>query len=319
MIITSWNGRSLLERYLPTVMDALASYSGPWEVIVVDDAGSDDTDTWIAARYPKIRFERLSANVGNGQTMNRGAEMARHETLYFLDNDVAVSTGFLDPLLRHFEDPALFAVASRSIPRPPQPKGEFSVPRFKLKYGIFWYYYDTLPDAETRPISTLFATFAHCAVSRTKFFELGGFDTLYGRFYLEDLDICYRAWRKGWKVLADPRSEVHHETAGTIGKLLSRKQIERKLWGNRFLFTWKNVHAPAFWLQHLALLLPEVALLPFTGRLTFSLGFIDALPRLGEALRKRSLARAESRVTDADVLAHLGPFTADRRTPPPSV
>ena len=57
-----------------------------------------------------------------------------------------------------------------------------------------------------------------CAFDRRKFLELGGFDELLAPFYLEDTDLGYMAWKRGWKVLYEPRSMVYHEHRGTIGK-----------------------------------------------------------------------------------------------------
>src|SRR5205823_9532662 len=64
-----------------------------------------------------------------------------------------------------------------------------------------------------------------CAFDRHKFLELGGFDPLLEPFYLEDTDVGYLAWKRGWKVLYQPRSIVYHEHRGTIGKHYSQDQI----------------------------------------------------------------------------------------------
>ena len=61
-----------------------------------------------------------------------------------------------------------------------------------------------------------------CAFDRRKFLELGGFDALLAPFYLEDTDLGYMAWKRGWKVLYQPRSIVYHEHRGTIGKKFPR-------------------------------------------------------------------------------------------------
>ena len=81
-----------------------------------------------------------------------------------------------------------------------------------------------------------------CAFDRRKFLELGGFDELLAPFYLEDTDIGYMAWKRGWKVLYQPRSVVYHEHRGTIGKRFSAAQIDLVLKKNFALFCWKNIH-----------------------------------------------------------------------------
>ena len=80
------------------------------------------------------------------------------------------------------------------------------------------------------------------AFDRQKFLELGGFDKLFEPFYLEDTDLGYLAWKRGWQVLYQPQSLVYHEHRGTIGKRFSEKQIRAVLKKNYILWVWKNVH-----------------------------------------------------------------------------
>src|ERR1044072_5442595 len=81
-----------------------------------------------------------------------------------------------------------------------------------------------------------------CAFDRRKFLELGGFDRLLEPFYLEDTDLGYLAWKRGWKVYYQPRSVVYHEHRGTIGKKFSYEYIQNVLKKNFVLFCWKNIH-----------------------------------------------------------------------------
>src|ERR1700689_2297219 len=75
-----------------------------------------------------------------------------------------------------------------------------------------------------------------------KFLELGGFDPVLAPFYLEDTDLGFLAWKRGWKVMYQPASVVHHEHRGTIGKRFSGDYIEAILRKNYLLFCWKNIH-----------------------------------------------------------------------------
>jgi GT2 family glycosyltransferase len=60
-----------------------------------------------------------------------------------------------------------------------------------------------------------------CAFDRRKFLELGGFDELLAPFYMEDTDVGYLAWKRGWKVLYQPRSVVFTSIAGPSAKILT--------------------------------------------------------------------------------------------------
>ena len=81
-----------------------------------------------------------------------------------------------------------------------------------------------------------------CAFDRRKFLELGGFDELLAPFYLEDTDLGFLAWKRGWKVLYQPASVVYHEHRGTIGKRFRNDYIQSVLQKNFLLFCWKNIH-----------------------------------------------------------------------------
>jgi O-antigen biosynthesis protein len=100
--------------------------------------------------------------------------------------------------------------------------------------------------ASTRRSTILYPCFygggGSCAFDRRKFLELGGFDHLLAPFYLEDTDLGYLAWKRGWKVLYQPRSVVYHEHRGTIGKRFSEEHIQTVLKKNFLLFCWKNIH-----------------------------------------------------------------------------
>lgn len=312
IVIPTWNGKVLLQKNLPLLFRALSTYPGQAEVIVVDDAGIDDTGSFIRNHYPEIRFRRLPTNVGNGQAMNEGAKESRHEILFFLDNDVSVTDRFLETVALHFKDPDLFAVGCRAVTSTAH-LGPFQFPRVRFRFGIFWYYYEALPAEWKEPVQVLFASAGHAAYRRNMFEKLGGFDPLYGRFYLEDLDLCYRAWKQGWKSFIDPRSHVIHEAAGTIRKILSEKEIKRRQWRNRFLFTWKNINRPSLILEHIFMTPFATLVLPFMGKPEFSLGLLDALGHLGEALRCRKKLRRQNRLSDQELLQRLGSFHPESR------
>ncbi len=80
------------------------------------------------------------------------------------------------------------------------------------------------------------------AFDRRKFLELGGFDELFRPFYYEDTDLGHLAWKRGWKVLYQPASVVHHEHRGTIGKNFTEESIGVVVKKNAILYCWKNIH-----------------------------------------------------------------------------
>ena len=82
------------------------------------------------------------------------------------------------------------------------------------------------------------------AVNRLKFLQIGGFDILYYPAYVEDVDLCFRAWRNGWRCIFEPASQVHHREGGSW-KTVKDSSLDAKLLRNSLLFQWLNFPASA--------------------------------------------------------------------------
>jgi glycosyltransferase involved in cell wall biosynthesis len=146
--------------------------------------------------------------------------------------------------------------------------------------------------------------------------ELGGFDELLAPFYLEDTDLGYMAWKRGWQVLYQPRSIVYHEHRGTIGRRFSDAQIQAVLKKNYLLFCWKNIHNWRLLASHflfnyggavLSLISGDVP-----GRANLQ-GWWRAFRQLPGAVRSRWRARCLAAVDDAEAFRRpLGGYFWDR-------
>ena len=123
---------------------------------------------------------------------------------------------------------------------------------------------------------------------RLKFLQIGGFEPLLSPFYWEDVELSYRAWKRGFTVLYEPRSTTRHSLSSTIGKLNRRsvRVIERR---NRLIYHWIQLHDRRLMASHIG----WVLLLAMTAPLRFNPGFIAAafaaLKRL-PLIRKRRMA-----------------------------
>lgn len=303
IVIPAFNGKRHLEANLPSLFDATRGRSGP-EVIVVDDGSADGTSEFLRNRFPQVRVIALAANRGFAGACNAGVESAKGEVVYFLNSDARVVSGFLDPVLRGFGDPTVFAVGSREIPS--QKEGTLAVPVPFFRFGLFGHRY-VETGIPARPIPVLFVSAGHAAFSREKFVALGGFDELFRPFYWEDIDLCYRAWRRRWRVILEPESVVHHEGQGTIGRFYAPATIQSVYWKNRFLFAWKNLRDAAFIAEHLACLpFLLLALPPVKGRAVLQ-GFARAVRQLPEALRKRRQEPGRPMISDRQILELCSP------------
>lgn len=274
-------------------------------VLVVDDASPDDTPDRIAEHFPEVRLVRRARNGGFGEACNEGVRAADTPIVYLMNADVRVTPGFLEPTLAPFEDPRVFAVSSIAVSLDGRTVEDGPRLATFRRGHLKWRRFDrqALLGLE-RLVPTLYAVGAHVAVDRRRFLELGGFDPLYAPFYWEDVDLSYRAWKRGWRVLCEPRSRVHHLREGSD---IERTQPKRRYvvanHRNRFLFTWKNLHDPRlFWVRHVAPVAARALLgwLVLDGRFYRALG--AALRRLPAALAGRRRERRASVRSDADVL-----------------
>ena len=302
IIIPNWNGKPLLERNLPFLLEALSSSQGETEIIVVDDGSTDESVEFITSFYPNVKVLSSSKNEGFAIACNKGVQSSKNEIVYLLNNDIVVSKNFLEPLWPYFEDDVFFAVSSVAYPPNADVPLSAQVPtvHVQFKYGIFWYKYKAIIDTK-EPIPVFFSTGGHSAFDKKKFLKLGGFDNLYYPFYWEDIDISYRAWKRGWRSFYEPESRVIHNQQTTIGAIFKKGFIQNIHWRNRFLFTWKNLDDIMLWCRHLFLLPFELALLPLFGYGYFSKGFFMALKKLPCVIKSRK-KQGKSLLTDKEVL-----------------
>jgi GT2 family glycosyltransferase len=284
IVIPNWNGRDLLEKFLPSVL--AATLEDPEnEVIVVDNASTDGSVAVLHERFPAVRVLSLDRNLGFGGGSNEGFRAARNEIVVLINNDMRVEPDFLAPLLEPFGDPLVFAVSCQIFFADSTKRREETGltqtwwEKGRLRAG------HRVDPAITVPFPCAYAGGGSSAFDRRKFLELGGFDQLFRPFYYEDTDLGHRAWKRGWKVLYQPRSIVHHVHRGTVGKTHSADFIQGVVKKNAVLFAWKNVHS---W----KMLLTQVRAASGSAR---------AFRQLPEALRARWRAKSLAVVSDAEV------------------
>ncbi len=241
IVIPNWNGRDLLEKYLPSVVAAAERVAGS-EVIVVDNGSTDGSADFIRERFPQVRVLALEKNLGFGGGSNAGFRAAHHDVVVLLNSDMRVEPDFLQPLLDGFTDAQVFSVACQIFfSDPNKVREETGLTEFWWERGSLRVRHRTEPTIrELYPCA--YGGGGSCAFDRRKFLELGGFDELLAPFYLEDTDLGYMSWKRGWKNLYQPASIVYHEHRGTIGRRFSDAYIQGVLKKNFLLFTWKNIH-----------------------------------------------------------------------------
>ena len=185
------------------------------EIIVVDDASSDETPAVLehwAELDGRIKILRNAENAGFIMSCNRGAEAAEGEILIFLNNDTLPLSGWLPPLLRIFRDKPEAGAVGGKLVYPDGTLQEAGGIIFSDGSGCNFGKHDKAPNA---PLYNFIREVDYCsgallATRRALFVELGGFDTRFKPAYYEDTDYCFSLREKGYRVYYQPESVIVH-------------------------------------------------------------------------------------------------------------
>ena len=308
--ILNWDGLLLLKECLPSVTEAVRRHSertgGKHRIAVVDNGSSDGSIAFLQEQYPEIHVIPLDRNYGFSIGNNKGFQEIRSDIVVLLNNDMIVAPDFLQPLLAPFADPDVFAVSSQIYFQDAgKRREETGNTRGRFEHGFFRLWHeDVLPADEKRAaFPILWAGGGSCAVDLRKLRTIGGFDPLYHPFYVEDTDISWQAWKRGWKCLFAPGSHVVHKHRGTSRPKFGDDRVDRTIRRNQYLFVWKNVTDIGLVMQHL-LALPRIhgsAILQ-KGFRTELRSYLAAVARLPLALSRRIANLRSYAVGDRDVL-----------------
>ncbi|HPQ70672.1 MAG TPA: glycosyltransferase [bacterium] len=240
VVIPSFNGMELLREHLPSVLAEQARCAFPVEIIVVEDGGSDETCAWLAREHPQVKIIERATNGGFAVAANEGVAAAQHPIVYLLNNDMQLLPGALEHAACTLWRTGVFAVTG-AIAMAETRKTGIETGLAVADWHDGFVHLRHCDDLGDQPRSTLYAGGGSTAYDRDAFLRLGGFAALYAPFYAEDLDLSYRAWKAGRRVLVEPRSRVIHRHRATIGRVADERKIETTLQRNLLLCTWANL------------------------------------------------------------------------------
>jgi O-antigen biosynthesis protein len=315
VVIPNWNGRDLLAKYIPSILEALSTNPDN-EIVVVDNGSEDGSADFLREHFPSVRVLALDHNLGFGGGSNAGFRAAKNDIVILLNSDMRVEQDFLAPLLEAFTDEMVFSVACQIFFSDPNKlREETGLTQLWWENGSLRVRHRDDPAIQV-PYPCAYGGGGSCAFDRRKFLELGGFDELLAPFYMEDTDIGYLAWKRGWKVLYQPRSVVYHEHRGTIGKKFSAAQIDLVLKKNFALFCWKNIHEWPRLISHFFFAYAGAVVTVLFGespeRANFA-GLWRAFRQLPESMRSRARARNLAIIDDTEAFRRpMGGYFRDR-------
>lgn len=262
IVILNWNGAKMMHEYLPTVI----KNSPEADIVVADNASTDESMAMLANEFPKVRTILLDKNYGFAEGYNKALKQIDAEYYLLLNSDVEVPQGWLKPLLYFMDSnpdaaacqPKLHAIKDRS-------KFEYAgaAGGFLDKYGYPFCrgrIFDSIEEDHGQYDDNheiLWATGACMLVRSKDYWEAGGLD---GRFFAhnEEIDLCWRLRIMGRKIYCIGSSVAYHLGGGTLPKGNPRKTFLN--FRNNLTMLYKNltdeelqhVMRMRFWLDWLA-------------------------------------------------------------------
>lgn len=311
IIVLNWEGRHLLEEFLPSVVEAVKHDGRNHEILVVDNGSRDGSVEFLGTHFPSVRVIPLSRNCKFTGGNNAGVAAAQSDIVVFLNNDMEVDRDFLKPLLEGFQDETVFAVSCQVFFQDKtRRREETGNTKVRWKLGFIEPYHGEVPEKGSGGESYLpifWGGGGSCAFDRNKFLAVGGLDTLYDPFYLEDTDLSYQAWKRGWKSLLAVDSVVVHKHRGTNKQKFGDNFVDNTIRKNQYLFIWKNITFFPWTLSHLLHLpLIQAGFLNQTHWQFETKAFFRALRQFPEALAKRYRRRNEYELEDPEIFDRTG-------------
>ena len=209
--------------------------------------------------------------------------------MFLLNTDVEVKTGCFEHLLPHFEKKDVFAAGANA---------DWLVGRGQFING----YFDiSSPKKIKRTCQEAQPSFwvsgGHSAFRKSLWEKLGGLDPLYAPFYFEETDLCYRAWKRGWRVLLEPKAPVlHKHEESVIRQNFSPRYISSIAQRNQLIFVWKNITDENMFAEHKKALIKRLAKKP-----SYLKVFLTAAKKWPEIKRKRVIEEKEAVLTDKEI------------------
>lgn len=286
VVMPNINGELLLAKNLPFLLKAKSKVENNiLEIIVVDDGSWDGSISLLKSKFPEIKLIKHKVNRGFSAAVNTGARASKGDLILLINTDVIPNEDFLIPVFKHFKDPKTFAVSLHERGYGGA-RGFFSEGYIQLG----------MSKESKKPQESFYVSGGSGVFSRKIWTELGGMDEkLLSPFYWEDIDLCFRAWKRGYRNLWEPNGIVTHKHESTISKF-PKVYVARVKERNQLLMLWKNIHSKSLMSKHIIGIFLRCLRHPGYIRI-----ILMAFARLGVAMKARTKEIRESKLSDEAV------------------
>lgn len=226
VVLLNYNGKHLLEKFLPTLL----KHSAQASIYIVDNASTDNSKAYVRENFPSVRWIQLEENYGYAEGYNRALKQVNEDIYCLLNTDIEVTEDWLTPILSIFDSRNEIGIIQPKI-LDYNKKSHFeyagAAGGFIDKYGFPYCrgrIFDTIePDNGQYTSQEIFWASGACLFIRRETFKyLNGFDTDFFA-HQEEIDLCWRAQHNHIKVFYCNESTVFHIGGATLNKSQSKK------------------------------------------------------------------------------------------------
>lgn len=251
VVILNWNGKAFLEKFLPSVC---RSTYGNLQLVLADNASTDDSVAFVAANYPSVRIIRNPSNDGFAGGYNEALAHVEADIYVLLNQDVEVEPGWIEPVVALMESDPRIAACQPKMRAYHQPDefeyagaagGWMDVLGYTFCRGRILYTTEK-DEGQYDDVQDIFwATGAALFIRSACFHQVGGFDRDFFA-HMEEVDLCWRLQRAGYRVCYCPGSKVFHVGGGSLPQGNPRKLYLN--FRNNLMMLWKNLHSEDRWI-----------------------------------------------------------------------
>lgn len=245
VVILNWNGKEMLRRFLPSVIEYSKGESV--EVCVADNASTDGSVEMLCDEFPEVRLIVLDCNYGFAEGYNKALRQIDAEYVVLLNSDVEVTPCWLEPLIAYMDNHPDAAAC--------QPKLRSQLNKECFEYaGAAGGYLDCLgypfcrgrifdvvekDEGQYEDIKEVFwVTGAAMFIRLKDYRESGGLDKFFFA-HMEEIDLCWRLKSRGKSLVCVPQSVVYHVGGATLNKDNPKKTFLN--FRNNLLMLYKNL------------------------------------------------------------------------------
>jgi GT2 family glycosyltransferase len=309
VIIPNYNGRQLLENYLPFTIDAIENAKTDFEIIIVDDCSTDTSVEFIKKEYPEVKLIVNAGNKGFSYTCNQGIKAAQYDLIFLLNSDVKLTPDYFEHQWKFFSREDTFGVMGRIIDMEGDHIQDAArMPKFnvlKLKTDYFYY-----TDNDEDWLYTLYLSGANALIDAVKLKEAGGFDEIFSPFYSEDMELSIRAWRLNWKCYYEHNAVCRHQVSASTKNYQTAKWIKSVYFRNRFYFHAIHFNGLAYVAYNLQIILIDLLPKLLAGRFWIWKSYMGLFKnqqviKLHKANFKKLMDKHHSTTSIFDVVANI--------------